>query len=52
VARFVLEYFRGDVDRGVFLGGLLSTSQLVAIAVLLISVPLIFKLKDAKTQRL
>jgi len=52
VARFVLEYFRGDVDRGVFLGGLLSTSQLVAIAVLLISVPLTFKLKDAKTQRL
>jgi phosphatidylglycerol---prolipoprotein diacylglyceryl transferase len=30
VARFVLEFFRGDADRGFVLGGLLSTSQLIA----------------------
>jgi phosphatidylglycerol:prolipoprotein diacylglycerol transferase len=32
--RFTTEIFRGDGDRGVWLGGLLSTSQLVSLAVL------------------
>jgi phosphatidylglycerol:prolipoprotein diacylglycerol transferase len=31
VARFVLEFFRGDADRGFVFGGLLSTSQFIAI---------------------
>ncbi len=31
VIRFVLEYWRGDLDRGSFFGGALSTSQLIAI---------------------
>jgi phosphatidylglycerol:prolipoprotein diacylglycerol transferase len=31
VARFVLEFFRGDADRGFVLGGLLSTSQFIAL---------------------
>jgi phosphatidylglycerol---prolipoprotein diacylglyceryl transferase len=31
VARFVLEFFRGDSDRGFVLGGLLSTSQFIGI---------------------
>jgi phosphatidylglycerol---prolipoprotein diacylglyceryl transferase len=35
VARFVLETFRGDVARGTVLGGLLSTSQFIAIALFL-----------------
>jgi phosphatidylglycerol:prolipoprotein diacylglycerol transferase len=35
VIRFVMEFFRGDDDRGVVLGGLLSTSQ--GIALLLIA---------------
>lgn len=30
VARFVLEFFRGDADRGFVFGGVLSTSQLIA----------------------
>ena len=30
VARFALEFFRGDPDRGFVLGGILSTSQLIA----------------------
>ncbi len=30
-ARFVLEFFRGDADRGFVFGGLLSTSQFIAI---------------------
>lgn len=33
VFRFHLEYFRGDQDRGFFLDGLLSTSQLISLLV-------------------
>jgi phosphatidylglycerol:prolipoprotein diacylglycerol transferase len=31
VARFVLEFFRGDADRGFVFGGALSTSQFIAV---------------------
>ena len=31
IARFVLEFFRGDADRGFVFGGLLSTSQFIAL---------------------
>jgi phosphatidylglycerol:prolipoprotein diacylglycerol transferase len=31
VARFGLEFFRGDADRGFVAGGLLSTSQFIAV---------------------
>jgi phosphatidylglycerol---prolipoprotein diacylglyceryl transferase len=41
-ARFVLEYFRGDEDRGFVFGGLLSTSQFIAILSILVCVPLVF----------
>jgi len=30
-ARFLLEFFRGDSDRGFVFGGLLSTSQFIAV---------------------
>jgi phosphatidylglycerol:prolipoprotein diacylglycerol transferase len=42
IARFMMEYVRGDADRGFILGGLLSTSQAIAIIVLLICIPLLF----------
>ena len=35
VIRFVLEFWRGDLDRGSFFGGALSTSQLIAIVLVL-----------------
>ncbi len=35
VARFGIEFYRGDVVRGFFFNGLLSTSQVVAIAMLI-----------------
>jgi phosphatidylglycerol:prolipoprotein diacylglycerol transferase len=31
IARVVLEFFRGDADRGFVFGGLLSTSQFIAV---------------------
>ena len=30
IARFILELFRGDMDRGFIFGGWLSTSQFIA----------------------
>jgi phosphatidylglycerol---prolipoprotein diacylglyceryl transferase len=39
--RFIIEFFRGDADRGLFLNGMLSTSQLCAILVACIGVPLL-----------
>jgi phosphatidylglycerol---prolipoprotein diacylglyceryl transferase len=50
VARFILEYFRGDADRGFILGGLLSTSQFIAILVLLVCIPLVFaRIRNTKS---
>ncbi|HVO11567.1 MAG TPA: prolipoprotein diacylglyceryl transferase [Vicinamibacteria bacterium] len=40
-ARFVLEFWRGDPDRGTWFGGELSTSQVVAL-VLLLAVAVLF----------
>ena len=34
VLRFTLEFFRGDLVRGVYFGGLISTSQIIAIGML------------------
>jgi phosphatidylglycerol:prolipoprotein diacylglycerol transferase len=50
VARFFLEYLRGDMDRGFLFGGMLSTSQFIAIIVLIAAVPLC--LYTSKTQKL
>ena len=50
VARFLLEFLRGDMDRGFVLGGLLSTSQFIALIIILISVPLFFKRRTSKLQ--
>lgn len=48
VARFVLEYFRGDADRGFILGGFLSTSQFIAVLIVLVCIPLTFiRIKEA-----
>ena len=35
VLRFIIEFFRGDAVRGVYFGGLISTSQTIAIAIAL-----------------
>lgn len=41
VARFVIEFYRGDAARGTVLGGALSTSQLIAILVFLAAAALL-----------
>ncbi|MCX7895359.1 MAG: prolipoprotein diacylglyceryl transferase [Thermoanaerobaculum sp.] len=43
VARFVIEFFRGDADRGFLFGGLLSTSQGIAAVLVPVGVFLILR---------
>jgi len=38
MARFVIEFFRGDLARGFVLGGTVSTSQIIAVVLLSFSV--------------
>ena len=41
VGRFAIETFRGDPDRGFVLGGALSTSQAIAIGMVILGVGLL-----------
>jgi phosphatidylglycerol:prolipoprotein diacylglycerol transferase len=43
VLRFVIEFFRGDVDRGFLFAGLLSTSQTIALILAAVSLVLLFR---------
>ncbi len=38
IGRFVIEYFRGDADRGFVFGGLFSTSQFIAILIVIAAI--------------
>lgn len=44
-ARFVIEFFRGDADRGFVFGGLLSTSQFIALVLAPVAILLWFARK-------
>jgi phosphatidylglycerol:prolipoprotein diacylglycerol transferase len=48
IGRFLLEFVRGDADRGFVFGNMLSTSQFIAVIVLAICIPLLLiKRKNA-----
>ena len=40
IGRFIIEYFRGDADRGFVFGGVFSTSQFIAIIIVVLAVML------------
>jgi phosphatidylglycerol---prolipoprotein diacylglyceryl transferase len=48
IARFVLEFFRGDADRGFVLSGLLSTSQFIAAILAPVAIALWFVRRGAQ----
>ena len=49
IARFILEFYRGDTDRGFVFCGWLSTSQLIALVmVLLVSAAVVVRRRPAK----
>ena len=51
--RFVIEFFRGDMERGFVMGGLLSTSQSISLALIIVAGTLFLYLKrpPAKTAK-
>ena len=51
VLRFFIEFFRGDVDRGFIFGGLLSTSQTIAVILAIVSLILLFRRASKRDRR-
>jgi phosphatidylglycerol:prolipoprotein diacylglycerol transferase len=50
--RFVLEFWRGDADRGTWFGNLVSTSQLIALGLLLaVAIALPYVRRNQPTER-
>jgi len=45
VLRFIIEFFRGDVIRGLYFGGVISTSQIIAIGMFILSGYMLLTLK-------
>jgi phosphatidylglycerol:prolipoprotein diacylglycerol transferase len=50
VTRFMIEFFRGDEDRGIWLDGLLSTSQIISIGLFILGGILFWKLHPTTAQ--
>jgi prolipoprotein diacylglyceryltransferase len=45
----VVEFFRGDAARGLFFGGAVSTSQIIAVVVFIASLSMLWRLgRDQK----
>jgi len=51
VGRFIIEYFRGDVDRGFLFNGLFSTSQFIAIVIVALALAALPLRRRAGVQR-
>jgi len=49
VLRFIIEFFRGDAVRGLYFGDIISTSQIIAIGMFLLSGAMIWRLGTSKT---
>ncbi len=45
VTRFIIEFFRGDEDRGIWFNGLLSTSQIISLGLCVLGGLLVWKLR-------
>ena len=45
--RFFIEFFRGDADRGLYFNGLVSTSQITGVVILVVCSALYFRLKQS-----
>jgi phosphatidylglycerol:prolipoprotein diacylglycerol transferase len=49
ILRFIVEFFRGDAARGVWFGGVISTSQIIAILVFCFSLLMLWRLGRSGT---
>jgi phosphatidylglycerol:prolipoprotein diacylglycerol transferase len=52
VLRFIIEFFRGDAIRGLYLGGIISTSQIIAIGMVVLAGVMMWHLGKTKKQPL
>ncbi len=50
-ARFVIEFYRGDLDRGLAFGGAVSTSQIIAVVLVLIASVALLSLRRLPQKR-
>lgn len=50
VMRYGVELLRGDADRGVFFGGIISTSQLISVAILATALVMWFDVLELRTK--
>ncbi len=51
IARFILEYYRGDLIRGYLIEGIMTTSQFLSLPLLAVAVALHFKLRGHPVKR-
>lgn len=49
VLRFIIEFFRGDAIRGLYFGSTISTSQIIALGMFILSGLMLWKLGKTKT---
>ncbi len=49
VLRFIIEFFRGDAIRGLYFGDAVSTSQIIALGMFILSCVMLWRLGKAKT---
>jgi phosphatidylglycerol:prolipoprotein diacylglycerol transferase len=48
VLRFIIEFFRGDSERGLYFGGMVSTSQIIAVFLLGFSLFMLWRLSKTR----
>lgn len=48
VLRFTVEFYRGDIARGLYFGGAVSTSQIIAVGTVAVSTVMLWKLAKAE----
>ncbi|MCK9419775.1 MAG: prolipoprotein diacylglyceryl transferase [Nitrospirae bacterium] len=51
VLRFIMEFFRGDADRGLYFGGVVSTSQIIAVFLFGFSLFMLWKLGKTRNAK-
>lgn len=51
VLRFSLEFFRGDAERGLYFGGIVSTSQIIAVLMFVASLGMLWRLGKTRKTR-
>lgn len=49
ILRFIVEFYRGDTDRGFYFSGMISTSQIIAIVMVITSAVMLWRLSKSQS---